>query len=65
MLDGRYADGFIRQRNLRFEALNTQTVASRKLAYISWLSHENVAWEIGAADSRGTHYSTKETGLEE
>lgn len=52
---GRYADGLIRQRNLRFAALSTQTVASKKLAYISWLSHENVALVIRAEASRGTH----------
>jgi len=42
-LAGRYEEGLIRQRNLRFEALNTQIVASKKLAYTSWLSHEKVA----------------------
>jgi hypothetical protein len=32
-LGERYVQGLIRQRNLRFIALNTQTVASKKLAY--------------------------------
>ena len=46
----------MRHLNLRFVAVNTHTVASKKLAYTSWLSQENVAWEIGAEDSRGTHW---------
>ena len=32
---GRYDEGLIRQRSLRLAALNTQTVASKKLAYTS------------------------------
>lgn len=54
-LAGRYAAGLMRHRSLRLIELNTQMVASSKLAYTSWLSHENVAWDIGAEDSRGTH----------
>jgi hypothetical protein len=34
-LGGGYEEGLIRQRNLRFAALNTQTGASKKLAYTS------------------------------
>ena len=41
-LVGRYEEGLIRQRNPKFEALNTQIVASKKLAYNTWLSHEKV-----------------------
>lgn len=56
-LVGRYEEGLIRQRNPKFEALNTQIVASKKLAYTSWLSHEKVAYDIGADESRGNHYN--------
>lgn len=49
----------MRHLRQRFAAVKTQTVASKKLAYTSWLSHENVAWDIGAAASRWTHWKER------
>ena len=34
------------------------TVPSKKLLYTNWLSHENVAWEIGAKASPIVHWKT-------
>lgn len=52
---GRYAEGLTLHRNRRFAELKTHIVASMKLVYINWLSHENVACVIGADDSRTGH----------
>lgn len=59
-LGERYAEGLIRQRRRRWEAVNTHTVASKKLAYTNWLSHENIACDIGAEDSRGSHWKKQD-----